>query len=309
MTRLLFAVFTTFCCCCAPLFVPAQAGAPDRSSEAAERPAGLTLACALARPESFFSAADAVVSVTVTGAPPPYQCSWNGGAQGGSGQKHNIACNPFSISGLTAGGVQAGLNYVLTVQSGSMSATCQVLVREGALPAPPSCIDFENAGCKSALLEALKTALTPPSQNLCRQWNGEACGFTERIYREGIVGIGTSNVPSGFRLAVKGGIVTDNVKISLCKKNAWCDYVFDPKYPLLPLNEVAQYIQARKSLPRTRTQAQVTAEGGYELGGVLLEHQEKIEEAYLHLIALDKIVGNLRQKVEALKAENESLKR
>lgn len=115
-------------------------------------------------------------------------------------------------------------------------------------------------------------------------------------------------MPSGFRLAVKGGIVTDNVKISLCEKNGWCDYVFEPQYPLLSLYDVERHINQYKSLPRTHAQARMTAEGGYELGGVLLEHQEKIEEAYLHLIALETKVATLRAKVAALRLENEQLK-
>lgn len=285
----------------------------DRASERAigtsAETAALSLACALERPESFPKAADATVKVTVSGAPPPYQCTWNGGAQGANGSKSNIACNPFNISGLTAGGAANGLTYTLTVTAGGMSATCTVVVQQGTVPAPPSCLDFlQNQRCRDEMVRQLQTALTPPAQSICKQWEGQSCGTTTFIHHNGPVGIGTANVPPGFRLAVKGGVVTNNVKINLCKNNGWCDYVFAPNYPLMPLADMQRYIAHNRSLPRTHTQAQITEEGGYELRGVALEHQEKIEEAFLHLIRLGEQVEALRQKVAALRLENERLK-
>lgn len=185
MLKLFFLFAAGLCLNGMPLRAQVPAGAAGRSGDNATEVLVMSLNCTLTRPESFFRAGDAVVTVSVTGAQPPYQCVWSGGPQGASGTKNNITCNPFSIAGLTANGFATGVYYTLTVTTGSLTATCQVLVKEGAVPAPPSCADFANAGCKTALLAALKTALVPPSSSLCKQWEGANCDLTGRIFREG----------------------------------------------------------------------------------------------------------------------------
>lgn len=264
--------------------------------------------CAVVRPESFPGAKDAVVVVYTEALQPPFRCTWASPAGGGS--LSNIQCRPFRISGLTSGPAATGNTYTINCTgAGNVTGTCSFQIVLGNPPRPVNCSIFETEDCRQHLLNRLQTALVPPASALCRQWKGgAACSETDHLYRDGQVGIGTSNVPSGFRLAVKGNIVTNGVMINLCK-GSWCDYVFDKNYPLLSLPAMETYIKKEKSLPNTHTQSQVTADGGYEVRSVLLEQQEKIEEAFLHLIALEEKVAQLRVRNAKLKAENEQLEK
>jgi hypothetical protein len=78
----------------------------------------------------------------------------------------------------------------------------------------------------------------------------------------------------------------------------WCDYVFDPKYNLIPLQEVKKYVLKNKSLPNMINQDKITADGGYELKSAKMEQQVKIEEAYLHIIELNKNINELNNKLQ-----------
>ena len=73
----------------------------------------------------------------------------------------------------------------------------------------------------------------------------------------------------------------------------WCDYVFDDRYSLMPLEETDAYIRANRHLPGIPPGPVIEAEGSFELGEITKMHQEKIEEIFLHLIALEKEVAAL----------------
>lgn len=68
---------------------------------------------------------------------------------------------------------------------------------------------------------------------------------------------------------------------------SWSDYVFAADYPLMPLSEVAAYIQVHQHLPGIPSAATVAREG-IELGESQAALLAKVEELTLHLIALDK---------------------
>jgi hypothetical protein len=118
------------------------------------------------------------------------------------------------------------------------------------------------------------------------------------------VTIGTENMPTvlgtnnlaNYKLFVGGGILTDEVTV----QTGWADYVFAPEYRLTPLNEVEAYIAEKGHLPNTPSASEIE-EGGLNIGNAMVLQQEKIEEIYLHLIALEK-------ELNILKAENEALK-
>jgi hypothetical protein len=84
---------------------------------------------------------------------------------------------------------------------------------------------------------------------------------------------------------VWGGIITDYFRIQL-GGSTWCDYVFSPNYPLLPLSSVESFVKSHQHLPGMITQKEVNENEGYDMKKVKLQQQEKIEEAYLHLIEL-----------------------
>ena len=112
----------------------------------------------------------------------------------------------------------------------------------------------------------------------------------------GNVGIGTNNPQS--KLAVNGSITAREVKVT---NQGWADYVFEESYQLSPLEETAKFIETNKHLPGFPTAEEIEKNGGFELGTMVVEQQEKIEELFLHLIELNK-------EVKALRLENESLR-
>lgn len=125
-----------------------------------------------------------------------------------------------------------------------------------------------------------------------------------RIFSNGKVLVGSppsQNVTacvlsSPYTMFVKGGIRTEEVMV----ETGWCDYVFSPSYHLLSLEEVKQHIAEKGYLHHTPSAAEI-AENGNKLGETTLQHQEKIEEIYLHLIQLN-------ERVKQLEAENQVLK-
>jgi hypothetical protein len=113
------------------------------------------------------------------------------------------------------------------------------------------------------------------------------------------VKIGANVFPTdaSYELSVGGGIIAEEVLVRL---QPWPDYVFAPSYELKPLAEVESYIAQQKHLPGVASAKQVETEG-LNLGQMQKAQMEKIEELFLHVIALDK-------EMKALKAENASLK-
>ncbi|MDX1906112.1 MAG: hypothetical protein SF053_03700 [Bacteroidia bacterium] len=149
---------------------------------------------------------------------------------------------------------------------------------------------YWNVG--AAVASSLKFAISYKSPAL----SSETEFFT--ISHEGKVSIGGATTASNdYRLFVQKGIATGKVFVS----STWADYVFAPGYDLMPLPEVAAYIGTEGHLPGIPSAAEVETAGGVELSDMTLRQMEKIEELYLHVIALN-------ERIEALEAENTRLK-
>ena len=124
------------------------------------------------------------------------------------------------------------------------------------------------------------------------------------IHPSSKISIGTKNTPttigganiSSYRLFVKGGVLTDELRV----RTGWADYVFESDYDLTSLSEVEAHIASKGHLHNTPSAKQVEAEG-IEIGEMTKNQQEKIEEVFLHLIALEK-------RIARLEAENAKLK-
>ncbi len=118
----------------------------------------------------------------------------------------------------------------------------------------------------------------------------------------GDFGAGTPmTVPTGYRLVVQDGILTEKVKVAVRTQGDWADYVFEPNYSLMPLNEVEQFVKENKHLPNVPSADQMV-EQGVEVGKTSKMFMEKIEELTLYMI-------ELKKEIEALKAENAKLKK
>ncbi len=109
-----------------------------------------------------------------------------------------------------------------------------------------------------------------------------------------LVGIGSTRIPAGFKLAVQGKIIAEDLKV-LAFQN-WPDYVFRKEYSLMPLWKLEQHLQQNGHLPGIPSAAQIEAEGGFDLGEMQRKMLEKIEELSLYLIQLNKKVAELEQQ-------------
>jgi hypothetical protein len=103
---------------------------------------------------------------------------------------------------------------------------------------------------------------------------------------------------SNYQLFVKGGILTEEVRVSL--NNTWADYVFLKDYKLKSLKEVERYINDNGHLPNVPSAQQVKEEG-IELGEMAKIQQEKIEELTLYIIEQNKVNEKQTQEIEELK--------
>jgi len=114
------------------------------------------------------------------------------------------------------------------------------------------------------------------------------------------VGINTNDIPSGYAFAVKGKIITEELKVQLYAN--WPDYVFSPSYSLKPLKVLEAEIKQHGHLPEIPSAQEIEANGGFELGDMNAKLLKKIEELTLYSIDLEK-------KVDALQSQNDQLKK
>lgn len=116
-------------------------------------------------------------------------------------------------------------------------------------------------------------------------------------YTAGMVSIGTPASPVGYKLAVGGKIVAEEVVVKL--QTAWPDYVFADEYKLLSLLEVERFIKQNKHLPGVPSATQVEADG-ISLGEMNATLLKKIEELTLYMIELKKENEQQQKLIEAL---------
>lgn len=115
----------------------------------------------------------------------------------------------------------------------------------------------------------------------------------------GNVGIGTSVVPTGYKMVVDGKIGARKVVVS--QLSPWPDYVFSPNYKLISLPDLETLINKNKHLPGVPSAAKVAKEG-VDIGDTQALLLKKIEELTLYVITINK-------KVEALSKENKLLRK
>jgi hypothetical protein len=123
-------------------------------------------------------------------------------------------------------------------------------------------------------------------------------GATERlkINTDGTIGIGIPpSYPTGYKLYVTDGILTEKVKVAVKTSTAWSDYVFNANYKLMPLKELGSYIKKNKHLPNIPTAEEVVKDG-IDVATMDAKLLQKIEELTLHIIELEKRIHQLEKK-------------
>lgn len=124
------------------------------------------------------------------------------------------------------------------------------------------------------------------------------------LYTNGKVGIGTTPPPGPidqYRLFVEDGIATRDVRV---KVGVWPDYVFDPAYQLLPLDDLRAYLNTNRHLPGVPSASEVKEKEGVEVGDLQAKLLKVIEEQALYILELKDAQQVLEQRVRALEASS-----
>lgn len=121
-------------------------------------------------------------------------------------------------------------------------------------------------------------------------------GGTVLSVKDNMVGIGTSNPSSLYKLSVAGGIRAQSIKV----ESGWSDFVFKPDYKLLSLEELDSYIKTNGHLPDIPSENEVK-ESGVDLGDMTSKLLQKIEDLTLYVISQN-------SEIQQLKKDNNNLK-
>ncbi|TXN36137.1 hypothetical protein FVB32_16395 [Flagellimonas hymeniacidonis] len=106
----------------------------------------------------------------------------------------------------------------------------------------------------------------------------------------GDVAVGTSTVPNGYRMAIDGKLITEEVKVQL--SGNWPDYVFAKDYDLSSLEDVQKHIKEKGHLPNIPSAKEAEA-NGIEIGEMNRLLIEKIEELTLYILEQEERITKL----------------
>ncbi len=114
-----------------------------------------------------------------------------------------------------------------------------------------------------------------------------------------VIGTGINSYPGDFGLYVKGGILTERVRVAVANSDRWADYVFETGYKLMPLKDVEKHINYYHHLPNVPSAEEMT-KSGMDVMETSAKLLEKIEELTLYMIKANKQIEALEAKVSSL---------
>ena len=112
------------------------------------------------------------------------------------------------------------------------------------------------------------------------------------------VAVGANSVPAGFKLAVGGKMIAEEVRVQL--KSQWPDFVFEDSYTLMPISLLKEYIDEHKHLPDLPSGGEIEREG-IDTGKLLNIAFKKIEELSLYIIEQNERISKLENELSDLK--------
>ncbi|HLF62761.1 MAG TPA: hypothetical protein VI603_03375 [Saprospiraceae bacterium] len=118
------------------------------------------------------------------------------------------------------------------------------------------------------------------------------------VYIQDSLNIGLEDGAAGYRLAVDGKIMCEELKVQ--SSDAWPDYVFASDYELLSIHQLEEHIRHYRHLPGVPSASRIDDEG-ILVGDMQRCMMEKIEELTLYIIAQDKRIAELERGQRAEK--------
>jgi hypothetical protein len=100
-----------------------------------------------------------------------------------------------------------------------------------------------------------------------------------------------------FRLTAAGNIILPGGQLNVP------DYVFEPDYQLMPLSELAQFVQENKHLPNIPSKASINDSGEFNVTELQLRLLEKVEELTLYTLQQESRIAELSGEVEKLRQQ------
>jgi hypothetical protein len=197
---------------------------------------------------------------------------------------HNLAGNTVSV-GTTAQGNYGASDKAFEVNSTSNFAVFSLRAASNNI----QIINSATFGNSFAL---------PNSSAFSFNMGGVSTGANPalRINTNGSIGIATALTPTGYKLAVGGKIIAEELKVQL-QTAPWPDYVFEPGYKLPALSDVEKYIQENGHLTQIPSAKEVEL-NGFEVGEMNRLLLQKVEELTLYLIEQNKEIAALKAKYE-----------
>jgi hypothetical protein len=135
---------------------------------------------------------------------------------------------------------------------------------------------------------------TSSTNRKIRLWSEGGTTVGGSAFVEGNLAVGTTTVPTGYKVSVDGKIIAEELRIQ--NSTAWPDYVFEKNYPLMSLEETEKQIKILHHLPFVPSAQEVENDGIIigEMQKILLR---KIEELTLHLIEQNKRINELQAQL------------
>lgn len=110
-----------------------------------------------------------------------------------------------------------------------------------------------------------------------------------------------SGLPVEMILAA-GGNMTLGGTLTTGSATVYPDYVFEPDYPLMPLDELSAFVREHRHLPGVTSAEVVEKTGQINVSELQLQMLEKLEELTLYTLSLDQENVALKARLAALEA-------
>lgn len=206
----------------------------------------------------------------------------------------NVAIGPGALAGNLTGSGNFGLGQAVmsAKTSGSNNLALGSFAGQNNTSGSNNVFIGNEAGRNEATSDKLYISNTPTATPLVY---GD---FSAKYVTIGDVSPTLRNqgvATGGYNLLVKGGILTEKVKVALAQTGTdWADYVFEPTYNLMPLVQVEEYINVNKHLPNVPS-AEEMVNSGLDVAQTSKMLMEKIEELTLYVIKLNNEIEDLKK--------------